>query len=120
MRSPLVAAVAWTLLCLALFSIPGQDLPPELLSFDKVAHLGLFAILGVLWMRAVPRRVWPWVLIGGIVFGIGTELYQGMLPWEREPDPYDALADGIGMGLGVGGWLFWEQRRQRREQLSDA
>ncbi|MEL6445481.1 MAG: VanZ family protein [Bacteroidota bacterium] len=112
-------AFAWTLLCLALFSIPGQDLPPDLLSFDKVAHLGLFAVLGVLWMRAMPREAWPWVLVGGIVFGIGTELYQGMLPWERKPDPYDALADGLGMVLGVGYWLWWERRREHREQLSD-
>ncbi|MEM9997017.1 MAG: VanZ family protein [Bacteroidota bacterium] len=113
--NPKSLAIAWTLLCLVLFSIPGQDLPAQLLSLDKLAHLGLFAVLGLLWMRAVPRQAWPWVLAGGIAFGIGTEVYQGMLPWEREPDPYDALADGVGMALGVAGYL-WRTRTHRDAQ----
>jgi VanZ family protein len=107
--SPLTLAIAWTVFCLVLFTIPGQDIPPQLLSLDKVAHLGLFAVLGVLSMRALPR-IWPWVLLGGIAFAVGTELYQGLLPWERIPDPYDALADTLGLALGIGLFFLLPRR----------
>lgn len=111
-------ALAWTLLCLALFSVPGQDLPPDLVSFDKVAHLGLFAVLGALWMRALSLSGWPYVLIGGALFAIGTELYQGWLPWERHPDPYDVLADTVGLVLGMAGYAF-VRRRAAQEKVAD-
>jgi len=38
-----------------------------------------------------------WIGIAGLMYGIGTEIYQGMLPWERTPDPMDAIANILGL-----------------------
>jgi len=104
-------ATLWTLAILAACSIPGEDLPDiDLFSFDKVAHFGVFALFGWLWMYAagLPLRARAIrVLAAGIVYGILTELYQGQLPWERTPDVYDALADALGTVAGV---LFYAYR----------
>jgi VanZ family protein len=98
-------AVLWTLVILAACSIPGQDLPDiEVFSIDKVAHFTVFAVFGWLWMyasRAPLRTRVIRVLAAGIAYAVLTELYQGLLPWERTPDVYDALADAVGAVAGV-------------------
>lgn len=116
-RSTRWLAVAWTLAILAACSIPGRSIPDvALFSFDKLAHFVLFAGFGWLWMAALPgslRRRTAGVALAGIAFGILTEFYQGLLPFEREPDPYDALADAAGVLCAV--LLFaWRGRRRRR------
>jgi len=98
-------AILWTLGILAGCSIPGKDLPTiRIASFDKVAHFVVFAGFGWLWMRALResgrRQVW-YVLGAGFAYAVLTEIYQGLLPFERTPDPMDALANSIGLLAGV-------------------
>lgn len=107
-------AVLWTAGIVAACSIPAATLTPlgPALSADKVIHFGLFAAFGVLWMRvlcppgeeaapALRRRQVLRVLGGGTAFAVGTEVYQHLLPLQRVGDPYDALANGIGLFLSV-------------------
>ena len=58
-RNTVVAlAVGWTVVILALCSIPGGDLPEvRIMSADKIAHFGMFAAFGWLWMLALPLLV---------------------------------------------------------------
>lgn len=109
-------AIFWTLAILAGCSIPGRDLPSVgVPSFDKLVHVLMFAGFGVLWLRALSgavRRRAAWVVGTGAAYAVLTEFYQGLLPFERSPDPMDALANLIGLGLGVAGWLFWRRRHQ--------
>ncbi|GAB5519377.1 MAG: hypothetical protein RhofKO_16280 [Rhodothermales bacterium] len=103
-------AIAWTLGILAACSIPGTSLPSvSLWEFDKVAHFILFCGFGMLWMWAAPQR-FSLILLLGVAYAIGTEFYQGLLPWPRTPDPYDALANTIGLLAGVGS-VWWRHRR---------
>lgn len=120
MPSPLVTpprllAIAWTLLILALCSIPGDSLPDSsILSFDKLGHFGMFAIFGWLWSRmTTPAGTW-WVLAGGIAFAVATEIYQGLLPFDRTPDPFDALADLIGLLTGILTYRLWMRRQAKQ------
>ena len=95
-----------------------EDEPLFEVSTDKVDTEVPSPIAGVLTEIRVPEgdtvdvgAVIAVVLIG-IAYGVFTEVYQGWLPWERIPDPYDALADAVGVVLGTGGW-GWHRRRRR-------
>lgn len=108
-------AIVWTLGILAACSIPGKDLPDlNLVSFDKVAHFIVFAGFGWLWMRALQgpggRRT-AYVVGFGLAYAALTEVYQGLLPFDRTPDPYDALANAFGLLTAV--LLFRLLKRKR-------
>jgi len=108
-------ALLWTLGILAACSIPGTSLPSvSLWEFDKVAHFALFFGFGALGLWAYPKRA-GWVLLAGLAYAVGTEFYQGLLPWPRTPDPYDALANTIGLFAGVGTMYWLKQKLSRRE-----
>lgn len=96
-----LVAVGWTLFIIVMLSIPGRDLPDvDAIQIDKIMHFVVFAVLGWLWLLAFGKRekgtVWL-VIAGGILFAIFSEIYQGMLPFDRSPDPYDAAADSLGI-----------------------
>ena len=108
-------AVLWTLLILAACTIPGKDIPSiNIVSFDKFAHFGIFAGLGWLWMWALQGTLtsrMKRVLVFGITYAIFTEIYQGLLPFEREPDPLDALANIAGLVTAVVLYRALQKRR---------
>ena len=107
-------AIAWTLGILAACTIPGGDLPTvNIVSFDKAAHFGVFAGFGWLWMGALrgglAQTTWR-VLAGGLAYAVLTEIYQGFLPFERNPDPMDALANALGLLAAVLVYRWWKAR----------
>ncbi len=117
---PRVLAVLWTVLIVAACSIPGRDLPEmDVVGLDKLVHFTLFAGLGWLWMRALHRplkkRMWR-VLTAGLAFAVLTELYQGLLPFDRIPDPYDALANALGLGTAL---LYFRHRTHRARRADE-
>ena len=115
MKRDRLIPIAWTVFILLLCSIPGDDLPDlSLFQADKIGHFVVFAIFGGLWLwagRTRPR--YGWVVIGGVVYAVFTELYQGWLPWGRTPDPYDALADALGVIAIVGLHAFWYRSHRK-------
>lgn len=116
--NPLVLATTWTLLILGALSLPGPDLPSDpALPLDKVVHFGLFAVFGGLWMWALQwnlSRSTRWVLLGGGLYAILLEFFQGLLPaLGRSPDPLDALAGILGLLIAIGLYrLACEVQRQ--------
>lgn len=105
-------SIGWALLIFALCSIPGHSVPDlTLFTFDKLGHFGMFFIGALLWLRTWPERLGT-VFAAGLAFSVGTELYQGLVPLlGRSADPFDVLADVLGLvvGLGLALWL----RRER-------
>jgi hypothetical protein len=102
----------FTLSCFAFF-LPGSSLPNDewfgTISFDKMVHVVLFAVMVVLWSLPVFHR--PLlisrvssllVLISCIFFlySILVEFIQYFFVWGRSFDLYDILADGIGCAAG--------------------
>lgn len=101
----LILATLWTTATLIGLGWPASDLPSvNIDDFDKIAHFVLFFVFGFLWMFALPlhpeKKTWL-VLIVGIVFAVGTELYQGLLPTDRTPDLWDVVADVFGLCMGI-------------------
>lgn len=101
LRHP-TAAPLWTLLIVGLCSIPGTELPDvPVLHLDKLVHLSLFAVFAVLWLIRRPRVGFVYVAIFGAALAIVTEPYQGWLSLGRVPDPFDAVANLVGLAIGI-------------------
>ncbi|PYG00518.1 VanZ like family protein [Georgenia satyanarayanai] len=73
----------------------GPDLFP---GADKVAHVGIFALVvaAALW-AGLPAR---WVVPLALVHAVVSEAVQHVLLPGRSGDPWDALADVVGVALG--------------------
>ncbi len=77
--------------------------PPPALRWpgaDKLIHLGEYAPLGVLLLRAFSRSQFPAALASGAVVGGLDEMFQGFVP-ARYVSPWDFLADLAGVVIGV-------------------
>jgi VanZ family protein len=77
--------------------------------FDKLEHLGVYALLGALVFRAFraygmpARRAAVFAFVVGAFYGVSDEFHQSFVP-QRTADVFDALADGTGASLGALGW----------------
>lgn len=124
------AAVLWTIGILIGCSIPPSTLTPvgPALSFDKLIHFGLFAVFGVLWMgvlcpvrETTKRHLWrqgAGLSLVGVLFAGATEVYQHLLPIRRMGDPYDALADSVGVVAGVATYAAYVHHSDGQTQAS--
>jgi len=82
--------------------------------FDKLAHFGLFSLLGCLLSfgvfkstRLPLRKKALLVLMTGVTLGLLDEVHQIFVPF-REPDVLDAAADAVGIALGLFAyWVLW-------------
>ena len=106
-----VLAIGWVLVILVLCSIPGPAVPDvNVIGFDKIGHFGMFFIGAWIWMGAWPNST-ARVLAAGLTFSAATEIYQGLLPvLSRSPDPFDVVADALGLIVGLGLWWWWHHR----------
>ncbi|AWW00676.1 VanZ family protein [Arcticibacterium luteifluviistationis] len=94
-------AVLYSLFILALCSMPSENLPGEDIN-DKLAHFVAFAGISFLWMWV--SQGYLKVIVLSALFGLIIEFIQGALPasFHRSYDLMDALADGVGVLIGVG------------------
>ena len=96
-RIVLVVAIGIQLWGLYAPDVPGgADLPGA----DKVAHVGMFALVMAAGVAAgVPARPLALVLV---LHAVASEAAQAVLISTRAGDPLDAIADVVGVGVG---WL---------------
>lgn len=90
-----------TLIIFVLCTMPSKNLPQSESFNDKNAHFVAFAGWAFCWQFAFKN--YTKTLILGIIYGILIEFWQGSLPtsFHRSFDWYDALADGIGVIIGL-------------------
>ncbi|MDQ0465612.1 VanZ family protein [Caulobacter ginsengisoli] len=87
-------------LVLYLSLAPTTAIPQVSLS-DKIEHSAAYLGLSLLGVWAFPAWVRR-VAIGLVLGGIGVELAQAAMGWGRQGDPLDALANTLGVAVGVG------------------
>lgn len=105
-----------TLIIFLLCTIPSENLPKNENFNDKTAHFVVFAGWAFCWQFAFKN--YSKTLILGILYGILIEFWQGSLPvsFHRSFDWYDALADGVGVIIGLAIY-FIVQRIQQKNTL---
>ena len=101
-----VPVVIWIAVILGLSSIPGNShTEPLFPGFDKLAHMGVYGVLGLLFARAralpgqSPWRIALWSAMFGLVMGSSDEWYQRSVAG-RISDVFDVGADVLGAALG--------------------
>lgn len=110
MRSvPFAVAVVLSLVVLFL---PQSGVPSAPPGTDKVVHLLLFALLAFTGRRAgLPAGP----LLAGLVAYAGiSEVLQATLPIGRDGDVWDALVDGLGALVGLGGFALLRRHARTR------
>jgi VanZ family protein len=110
-----LALVAVCAVCL----VPLDGLPPLPDNSDKVEHLLAYFVLaaGAVQLFGGSRTLLA-AALGLVALGIGIEFAQGMTAY-RSADPWDALANSIGVLLGMATRLTpWRDLLLRIEQRS--
>jgi glycopeptide antibiotics resistance protein len=94
-------ALGWTIIIAIGCLLPGGPKPvTDITNFDKIEHLLIFGGFGFLW-RLTGRQA-GWVFLVGITYGMLLEVLQYLLPIDRSFDLIDAVANTIGVLIGLG------------------
>lgn len=93
-----LAIVVIVVVCL----MPPPPLPPLPQNSDKIEHLlGYFALAAAA-VQIYRRGGALWLVGAGLVaMGVAIEALQGALTTTRQPDAYDAVANTVGVVLGL-------------------
>jgi VanZ family protein len=116
-ESPLarwLAVAGWMALIFYLSSQPQLPSAPDPwadLIFKKGAHFTAYAVLAVLFRRALPEGRWIWALAWAlaVLYAASDEWHQSFVPG-RHPQLTDVLIDACGAATGLL-ILWWRQRR---------
>ena len=103
----LYAFVASVLVQSAILYSPRSPGVPAGFPWDKVVHLGIFAVVAAIGLRAgVPTG---WLVAGLVAQAFASEFIQGWLLPHRSGDVRDVAADlaGVAVGLVLGVW--WQR-----------
>jgi VanZ family protein len=84
---------------------PNEDVPGSELIWDKAAHSIAYTILVIVGLLFSTHRRWAVVLAVWSI-GIGIEFAQAVMPFGRQGDWRDALANSIGIAAGVTLWAL--------------
>jgi VanZ family protein len=112
--------VLWAIVIFGASSVPSDAIPQSIIfSQDKLIHMGVYAVFGILLYRGIRRRsTGTWIAAGWLTFGIGVvygasdEFHQHFVPG-RSMDIFDLIADAIGIACAIGFARYLERRRSR-------
>lgn len=108
----LVAFALSVAVILYLSLAPTEEVPGDELVWDKAAHAIAYTILVIVGLLFSTHRRWAVVLaVWGL--GVGIEFLQAAMPFGREGDPRDALANTIGVAAGVALWALARRFKPR-------
>ncbi|MGZ6049814.1 MAG: VanZ family protein [Phenylobacterium sp.] len=96
-----VASLVLTYMALA----PTQDVPGAELFWDKLEHGSAWTVLALLGLLLSTKRRWA---IGAfaVAFGAVIEALQALMPYGRDGNVGDWIADCVGVAAAYGLWLI--------------
>lgn len=110
MRLARVLTFFWLTATLVALAWPASALPDSPFEgVDKLVHFGIFFVGAVLALLGWPDRR-GLTLVALLLFAPLAEAWQGLLPTGREPNPYDAVANVLGV---LAGWALVHALRPR-------
>ena len=115
--------ITTTLLILFGTLMPGSNLPEyQVFNYDKLVHAGAFMAwtlaTGITWRAFQPKRASLNVLIvAPLLFGVGIEILQGILPTNRSPEWMDIVFDALGTFLGLLIYLLLLRIKDQSERV---
>ncbi|GAA3531024.1 hypothetical protein [Nocardioides daeguensis] len=104
LRLPLLWLALWLLLVLAVvvLSLGSPPPAPDVPASDKWQHLLVYGLLSVGAVQLFrPGRPLLAVAAALVLLGVGLEVAQGTLTADRMMDWRDAVANALGVGLGL-------------------
>jgi len=113
----LLPALLYAALIFYLSAQPGLPAVP-VAGFDKIEHLGAYAVLGALLARALMgygvarRRALVLAVLLGALYGVSDEVHQSFVP-TRSADWRDVVADLLGSSFGAGVYSIFALGRPR-------
>lgn len=116
-----VGILAW-IISLVLFSLPGSAFPAsgwmQLIHFDKIIHIGLFACLFICWaypesqqINGINKNLLIWSMM--VIYGILIEFMQDNWISNRSFEFMDWIADITGASLG---WIIMKIKKPLLKQ----
>ena len=82
--------------------IPPPPLPPLPDNSDKLEHFAVYFLLAAGAVQVFRRgRMLAWVGVALVAQGVCIEFAQGALTATRSADPFDALANAVGVAAGL-------------------
>lgn len=114
----MILALLWWGLIWLLSSLPSKELPQlHIFSLDKLAHYGVYFILGILldrWLKSRDisgvRRIL--VFLAVLISALADEYHQYFIPG-RSVSIYDFMANALGLGTA---FLMGSIRRDQRSR----
>lgn len=111
-------AIVWFVIMCILFFLPGSALPKEAwldkIGFDKVVHVGLFAVLLFLFRSSFDLKFSRYnllLLVLALLYGLSVEFIQLFWIPNRSFDLYDVVADMAGSMLGLLIWVWTKKNK---------
>jgi VanZ family protein len=98
---------------------PTQDLPKVSIKYaDKVVHFGIHYILVLFWLayfhyknsQDISTSQILLVLLGVLLYGILIEVMQASMTNGRSGDPFDVLANSIGLFAGFSTFRIFQKK----------
>ncbi|WP_421826425.1 VanZ family protein [Larkinella sp.] len=93
------AAIGWTIIIFIGCAWPSDYPSPGLTVNDKFLHVSIFGLWGLLWgtVYRFPLRLF----VIGVVYGFLIEIYQLVMPINRDFEWLDLAADAVGVAGGL-------------------
>ena len=112
--APLLAWMGLIFMLSAQSSLPTPDSDWLRRLISSSAHVFVFGVLAVLWLRVLGKGRWAWAVALGLtmLYALSDEFHQTFVPG-RVADPWDLFCDGLGavLMLLAFAWL-WRGREE--------